>query len=154
MPQNEIACAQYHIAEYNQLRQELLQNFKDSYSSVTYSVFANALLVAWISSHVGQVRQIDTLIKLACGLPLLISLVAWTLYLLRRRSIQRIADYCALLEKEYALGNLGWERFFRSRLKGRFLYIRSAWVLNTVCLTQVVLSVYFIYFMLTIPRAS
>jgi hypothetical protein len=148
MPRDKEECLPYHIAEYNQLRQELVQNVKDSYSSVTYSVFANALLVAWIASHVGQQERIDGLIKVAACLPVLVSLVAWILYRLRRRSIQNVYDYCAMLEDEYALERLGWDRFHRIKRENVRFYIRSHWVLNIVCAIQLILSGYFLRFFL------
>jgi hypothetical protein len=52
----------YHIAEYNLLRQELIQNFKDSYSSVTYAVLANAAIITWISSNLLQPSAVRELI--------------------------------------------------------------------------------------------
>jgi hypothetical protein len=139
----------YHISEYNLLRQELIQNFKDSYSSVTYAVLANAAIITWISSNLPQPSAIRELLIPAALLPIFISLVAWSLYLLRRRSIQRISDYCEELEKRFGEPDLGWERFYGRRMEGTRLYIRSNWVFNVVCFVQLGLSTYFLYFVLT-----
>jgi hypothetical protein len=139
----------YHLAEYGLLRQELLQNFKDSYGSVTYAVLANSALVAWISSHINQSADIKELIFPASFLPVFVSITAWVLYLLRRRSIQRISDYCMKLEERFAEDELGWERFYTKRMQEKLFYIRSNWVFNAICLVQLLLSLYFVHFVLT-----
>jgi hypothetical protein len=71
-------------------------------------------------------------------LPLFVSLVAYALYLLRRRSITRITRYLYKLESVFAADGLGWERYYSSDIDSRPWFVRTPVVLNTVMLMQIV----------------
>ena len=57
-----------------------------------------------------------------------------------------IAEHCHRLEAEFAMEKLGFERFYRDVSSRGRLRIRSRWVFNFICILQVILSIYFAYF--------
>ena len=137
---------QFHIAEYTLLRQELMQNLKDSYNSVIYAILANSALIAWIAASVGQVNQ-KNLLGLAACLPPCVSVASWLLYSFRRRAIGRIADYCVLLEEKLAVDGLGWQQFYRAR-RQKASYVKTSVIFNAVCMLHTSLTLYFMYFIM------
>jgi hypothetical protein len=135
---------QYHLAEYTLLRQELHHNAKDSHSSIIYALLANSAVVAWVSSNIENTHQ-KSLLELAAYLPLFISIVSWLIHLFRRRLVRRISNYCALMERRFALDELGWERFFKTESDKEY-FLNSGLVFNAICMLHMSLALYFIYF--------
>jgi hypothetical protein len=136
---------QFHLVEYNALRQELVQYIKDSYSSVIYPILGSSAIVVWISSNLNQPSSAKHLMIVASLLPIFISVVSWLLYRFRVMTVMRIATYCKALEELLAHDKMGWETFVaKERAEKRGL--KSKWTFDTICGLHIILSIYFALF--------
>jgi hypothetical protein len=126
---------QYHLAEYKSLKSEIAEAFKESFQVVVFSVTANAAIVTFVTSHSDLVGHGS--FRFVSVIPLFVAVVSYALYLLRRRSINRIAKYLYKLEAVFSAKGLGWERFYASDIHARPWFVRTPAVLNTVMLVQI-----------------
>ena len=124
----------YHLEEYKCLKQEIADAFKESFQVVVFSVTANAAIIAFIATHGDATTQ--GAFRLLSAIPLFVAGASYALYLMRRRTISRIAQYLFRIEDVFAAEGLGWERFYARDIQKRPWFIRTPIVLSTVMLIQ------------------
>lgn len=129
---------EFHIAEYNSLREHFLSNVRGAYSSVVYVSISNAFIVAWLASSAYNLKYKGVVLAI-CWIPLLLTAVGWTVAALRNAAIQRIVGYTKLIETKLSIDELGWERYM-TQYSSRY---RTRHVINFIFAVQLVLSIYF-----------
>ena len=133
---------QYHLEEYKCLKNEIAESFKESFQVVVFSVTANAAIIAFVSSHSDLAGH--GAFRFLYAIPLFVAFVSYALYLLRRRSISRIAQYLYRLENAFAAKDLGWERFYAGDIDRRPWFVRTPTVLSAVLLIQIIYAAIFL----------
>jgi hypothetical protein len=137
---------QFHIAEYNMLRNALTGHFEAREKLLIYPILANAAVVAWIMSIIGNNIH-KPLLELASFLPFLISAISGMIYIGRGWNIRRIEVYCLLLEKNFAVEGLGWQHFYFSEIKST-RFPRRYYLHRIIIMLHTALTIYFLYFMM------
>lgn len=106
-------CVDFHIAEYVQLRNEILSNVKATYNSVIYISISNALIFAWLSTQETSVL-FPQFIYIIAWIPLLLTIIGLILNRTRDIAIHRIAIYLKMIEEKIAFDGFGWEIFLEN----------------------------------------
>lgn len=137
----------FHTVEYTLLRQELSNNAQSAQEALIYSIVANAAIVAWVSLNIEQSKSLGNVLSVAAWLPVLITLSAWFINIIRRRQVWRIATYCSVLEKALGSTDYGWESFYsKHRNVGVLGRIHSRRIHDFLFVLQMALGIYFLLF--------
>lgn len=126
---------QYHLAEYQALKNELAQTFRNAYQVVFVSVASNAAIVSFLSTSTNP--KTSSAIGLAIYLPVFLAAVSLFLFEMRRRTVDKITSYLYVLEDLLAFKSLGWERHYEKDIKARPFFVRTPFILRVVMWTQV-----------------
>jgi hypothetical protein len=128
---------QFHVAEYGLARQELVWNYNAAYNMLIYSLAANSFIMTWVSSELKKPERLSSMLCVAALLPLMVSVVAWTMYAIRRRNIQIIGQYLMNLERKLAMDGFGLSSFYKEKREKGF---RSSNVFHLLFLVQMTLA--------------
>lgn len=131
----------FHVAEYNALRSELQFNIRNALEAVLYSLIANALIVAWIAGLPATEARITNFILIASAMPIVLTVVALTIFRQRIASVFSMAEYCRKLEERFALEGFGWQHFVLAT-RGATGGLRARHVYMGVFVLQLVLGIY------------
>lgn len=132
---------QYHIVEYKVLKGEIAEAFKKSFQVVLFSLTVNATIVTFVTSHSDLERRGS--FRFVSVIPLFVAVVSYVLYLIRRRSINRITQYLYKLEEVFSAKGLGWEQFYAWDIHARPWLIHTPALVKTVMLVQIVYATIF-----------
>ena len=132
---------QFHLVEYKILKGEIAEAFKELFQVVLFSITVNAAIVAFVTSH-GDIERRGSF-RFVSVIPLFVAVVSYVLYLIRRRSINRITEYLYKLEEVFSAKGLGWERFYAWDIHARPWFIHTPAVVKTVMLVQIVYATIF-----------
>lgn len=136
----------YHIEEYKLLKSELTDNFRSANNAATISFSANAAIISYFVTAVGDNSFSDLAAVIASVIPLGICLIALAFYALRRRSINKIVEYLLVIEADFSASNLGWEKFYAIDVKRRPKLVRTPIVIGAIFLLQILIILLFIGF--------
>lgn len=128
----------FHIAEYNGLRENFLSHGKLEFQSIIYVSISNAFIFSWLSTQIDTTTNRPILL-IICWVPLLITLTGFALNYSRKLSMRRIGKYAMILEERFGENNLGWEQFVKKNPKK----ITTSNILNFAFVFQTVLTLFF-----------
>jgi hypothetical protein len=137
----------FHIAEYSSLRQEMYDSLRTRYHALIYCFIANSTVFGWTVSLLDTSGAVKKVLPLAAWLPIIITLSAWLVSIVRLAQIKRIGEYCLLIENKLGLRELGWEKFYSVRKSAI-----AAHVFTLLFSLQLTLGIYFFLFVAALEK--
>jgi hypothetical protein len=130
----------FHRVEYDHLRSEILFNQRQMRESLSYSLFASAVVYAWVFANFKAKSDFLTIFVFVSWIPALIVAGGWLFFFYLQRNVLRIASYCLLIEERFADRALGWGQYL-NRLSGDHR-VGFRIVFNSVFLMQLAFALY------------
>lgn len=134
----------FHIAEYNNVQNDIKSNYAQIYNAIFYVIVANAFIVTWASQQHDAANAPARIVAIASWIPLILIISAYLLCQALRSRNARLYRYIKKIEDRFALDELGWEKWYTSSVEKKTL--GASHVVDFVFLFQAALSIYYIYF--------
>src|SRR5271166_3664640 len=91
----------FHRVEYDHLRNEILFNQRQMRESLSYSLFASAVVYAWVFANFKVKSDFLTIFVFVSWIPTFIVISGWFFFFYLQRNVLRIASYCLLIEEKF-----------------------------------------------------
>jgi hypothetical protein len=129
----------FHIAEYSAIQSEIQLWIGRSSDSLTYSMIANGVIVAWLSETNKNVQNISPVTEITSFIPLVITAYALLIFLRAMRTISLLEKYSSEVEAQFAIEGLGfYSRLFAVRSRR---YMSTKFVIFMLFTVQLILSI-------------
>jgi hypothetical protein len=133
----------FHIAEYQAVYDDILDNHKIGFNVVTYTTIANAFMVGWFIQNFNQSNSKPYLSMLYVAMPIVLTLFSIVKFRQVVARIRFLFNYLYKMEKDFRQGDLGLQHYYRYSSDGKYLKHRH--IAYLALFVQLVLLVGFAY---------